>query len=74
VPFDPARHPWDRPQLLAISLCYIILCVPFFWFGLIVSTAYATMSRDVTATYASDLVGIGIGALAVDVSACLLGN
>ncbi len=65
VPFDPARLPWDRLQLLAITLYYVILCVPFFWFGLIVSAAYTTMSRDVNAIYASDLVGAGIGALTV---------
>ena len=65
VPFDPARLPWDRLQLLAISLYYVILCVPFFCFGLIVSTAYTTMSRDVNAIYTSDLVGAGIGALAM---------
>ncbi len=65
VPFDPARLPWDRLQLLAISLYYVILCVPFFCFGLIVSAAYTTMSRDVNAIYASDLVGAGIGALAM---------
>ena len=65
VPFDPARLPWDRLQLLAISLYYVILCVPFFCFGLVVSAAYTAMSRDVNAIYASDLVGAGIGALAM---------
>ena len=44
VPFDPARLSWDRLQLLAISLYYIILCVPFFCFGLIVSIAYSAIS------------------------------
>ncbi len=63
VPFDPARLSWDRLQLLAISLYYVILCVPFFCFGLIVSTAYSTMSSDASAIYASDLVGAGVGAL-----------
>jgi hypothetical protein len=65
VSFDPARLPWDRLQLLAIGLYYIILCVPFFCFGLIVSTAYSTMSHDTSAIYASDLVGAGVGALAI---------
>ena len=65
VPFDPARLSWDRLQLLAIGLYYVILCVPFFCFGLIVSTAYSTMSRDANAIYASDLLGAGVGALAM---------
>jgi hypothetical protein len=63
VPFDPARLSWDRLQLLAISLYYIILCVPFFFFGLIVSIAYATISEKTNAIYASDLIGAGAGAL-----------
>ncbi len=65
VPFDPARLAWDRLQLLAISLYYIILCIPFFWFGLIVSIAYAARSEEANAIYASDLLGAGAGALAM---------
>src|SRR3990172_4563301 len=65
VPFDPARLSWDRAQIFAVSLYYIILCVPFFCFGLIVSTAYASMSRKANAIYASDLLGAGAGALAI---------
>jgi hypothetical protein len=64
VPFDPARLSWDRLQFLAISMYYLILCVPFFCFGLIVSTAYAEMSKEAHAIYASDLLGAGTGALA----------
>jgi hypothetical protein len=63
VPFDPARLSWDRLQLLAISLYYIILCVPFFFFGLIVSSAYAAISEKANAIYASDLIGAGASAL-----------
>ncbi|HEX9861184.1 MAG TPA: hypothetical protein VGB23_08255, partial [Nitrospirota bacterium] len=65
VPFDPARLSWDRTQLLAVSLYYVILCVPFFCFGLIVGTAYSAMSREANAIYASDLLGAGAGALAI---------
>ncbi len=65
VPFDPVRLSWDRLQLLAISLYYIILCIPFFCFGLIVSSAYAAMSEQANAIYASDLLGAGAGALAM---------
>ncbi|HET6364386.1 MAG TPA: hypothetical protein VFG02_05000 [Nitrospirota bacterium] len=65
VPFDPARLSWDRIQILFISLYYVILCIPFFCFGLIVSIAYSTMSREATAIYASDLLGAGAGAIAM---------
>ncbi len=65
VPFDPARLSWDWTQLFSVSLYYLILAVPFFCFGLIVSTAYATMPRAANAIYASDLAGAGAGALAM---------
>lgn len=65
VPFDPARLSWDRLQLLAVGLYYLILCVPFFCFGLIVSTAYCAQSTDANAIYASDLLGAGAGAVAM---------
>ncbi len=65
VPFDPARLSWDRLQILALGLFYLILAVPFFFFGLIVSTAYAALSREAYAIYAADLAGAGAGALAM---------
>jgi hypothetical protein len=65
VPFDPARLSWDWTQLFVVSLYYLILGVPFFCFGLILSTAYATMPRAANAIYASDLAGAGVGALAM---------
>jgi len=65
VPFDPARLSWDRTQLISVSLYYIILCAPFFCFGLIVSTAYSSLSREANAVYAADLMGAGFGALAM---------
>ena len=65
VPFDPVRLSWDWWQLLAISLYYVILCVPFFCFGLIVATSYTVLSREATAVYAADLLGAGAGALVI---------
>ncbi|HXY55338.1 MAG TPA: hypothetical protein VEM40_11780, partial [Nitrospirota bacterium] len=65
VTFDPARLSWDRMQILAISLYYFILSVPFFFFGLIVSVSYSTMSREANTIYAVDLTGAGAGALAM---------
>ncbi len=63
VPFDPARLSWDRTQILAVSLYYVILCMPFVCFGLIVSTAYAALSLDAARVYSADLLGAGAGAL-----------
>ncbi|HYA86352.1 MAG TPA: hypothetical protein VEI57_04685 [Nitrospirota bacterium] len=63
VPFDPVRLSWDRLQLLAVGLYYLILCMPFFCFGLIVSAAYSILSPDANIIYASDLLGAGTGAV-----------
>jgi hypothetical protein len=63
VPFDPARLSWDRTQLLLVGLYYAILCMSFFFFGLIAVNAYSTLSRSATAVYAADLTGAGAGAL-----------
>ncbi len=68
VPFDPVRLSWDRLQLLVLGLYYIILCIPFFCFGLVVAIAYTALSeegRAANAIYASDLLGAGAGALAM---------
>src|SRR5512147_3185697 len=64
VPFDPARLSWDRAQLLLVGLYYVILCAPFFCFGLIAASAYSSLPRLAAAVYASDLTGAGAGALA----------
>lgn len=63
IPFDPARLPWERIQLLYISLYYSVLLVPFFCFGLIVSIAFSTMTAPTGYIYAADLVGGGAGAI-----------
>ena len=63
VPFDPARLSWDRTQLLVVSLYYVLLCTPFFCFGLIVVNAYSALSHRATSVYAADLTGAGAGAL-----------
>ncbi|HAK61378.1 MAG TPA: hypothetical protein DCO77_13545 [Nitrospiraceae bacterium] len=63
IPFDPARLPWDRIQLLYISLYYSVLLAPFFCFGLIVSIAFSTMTAPTGYIYAADLAGGGAGAI-----------
>jgi hypothetical protein len=63
IPFDPARLAWDRIQILYIGAYYLFLSIPFFFFGLIIATALATM-RDYTGfIYGADLVGASVGSL-----------
>ena len=63
IPFDPARLSWDRAQILYLSLYYVILSLPFFSFGMIISTAFSTMTGTTGHIYGADLTGAGTGSL-----------
>ncbi len=65
IPFDPVRLSWDRIQLLYISLYYITLSMPFFFTGLIIGTAFSSMSEQSGIVYGSDLSGAGIGSITI---------
>jgi hypothetical protein len=64
VPFDPARLAWDTDQLLYIGLYYALLSLPFFFFGLVVSTSFAIESENASLIYGADLLGAGSGSVA----------
>jgi len=66
LPFDPAKLSWDRAQILYICLYYLLLSVPFFFFGLSVASALALTSERAGLVYGADLLGAGLG------SVCLL--
>jgi hypothetical protein len=63
VPFDPVRLSWDKSQLFYISLYYLFLSLPFFFSGLVVSTAFSTLGRPPALIYGADLMGAGAGSL-----------
>ncbi|HXX53646.1 MAG TPA: hypothetical protein VEI28_03650 [Thermodesulfovibrionales bacterium] len=63
LPFDPVRLSWDRTQLFYILLYYLLLSVPFFFFGLIISISFSAISRKAGLLYAADLLGAGAGSL-----------
>lgn len=63
IPFDPVRFSWDRSQLFYIGLYYLFLSLPFFFSGLIVSTAFCTLDRPPAHIYGADLMGAGAGSL-----------
>jgi hypothetical protein len=65
VPLDPARLPWDSVQLLFVFLYYVILCVPFFFFGLLISASFSAMKGKAGFIYGADLLGAGVGSVAV---------
>ena len=65
IPFDPARLAWDRMQIVYIGLYSIILSIPFLCFGLIVSSAFVSMSSRSGYVYAVDLAGASAGSLII---------
>jgi hypothetical protein len=64
IPFDPFRITWDRLQLLYIMVYYVLLSIPFFFGGMIMTLALSKM-EDVGRIYFSSLLGAGIGSLLV---------
>jgi len=64
IPLDPARIAWDREQLLYAGLYYLLLSVPFLFFGMIVATAFAIESDRSSLVYGADLLGAGAGSIA----------
>lgn len=65
IPFEPTRLSWDRVQILYISLYYVLLALPFFSFGLIISTSFSTMKEYTGYLYGADLIGAGTGSILI---------
>ncbi len=65
IPFDPVRLSWDRMQFFYIGIYYITLSIPFFFTGLIVATAFSSISEKSGLVYGADLIGAGIGSIGV---------
>ncbi|MEW6410339.1 MAG: hypothetical protein AB1488_09570 [Nitrospirota bacterium] len=65
IPFDPPRIAWDVKQFFYLSLYYIALGIPFFFGGLIISTAISRYPNAVGTIYFSDLVGASVGSVIV---------
>ncbi len=64
IPFDPFRITWDRMQLFYIMVYYVLLSIPFFVGGMIMTLALSRM-EDVGRIYFSSLIGAGIGSVLV---------
>ncbi len=65
VPFDPVRLSWDPTQLAHIALTYLILSVPFFFFGMILASAFTERGEKAGLIYAWDLSGAALGAILI---------
>jgi len=65
LPFDPTRLAEKPSQILVLALYYVVLAVPFTFSGLAVGLLLAADTASAPRLYAADLVGAGVGALAV---------
>ncbi len=65
LPFDPFRFFLDKTHVLLIIFYYILLSLPFFFFGLCISLSFTGKPEDSGRIYFANLSGSGIGALIV---------
>jgi hypothetical protein len=65
IPFNPFRVLLDHSQLAYGLLYYIVLAVPFFCSGLAINLLLSRGGRKVNNLYAADLLGAGLGCVAV---------
>jgi len=65
VRFDPVRLAWERGEILHILLTYLLLALPFFCSGLVITTAFSAFSERAGLLYGADLIGAGIGSVGV---------
>ncbi|HID28607.1 MAG TPA: hypothetical protein EYP19_01235 [Desulfobacterales bacterium] len=65
IPFDPARIIWDRYQWIYLFGYYGVLAIPFFFAGLILALVYTCKAAAINRLYACDLVGAGLGCIAI---------
>jgi hypothetical protein len=65
IPFDPVRFQWSKIQFLYIGGYYLFLLLPFLFTGLIIATAFHSLSKKSGALYAADLLGAGAGSIGI---------
>ena len=63
IPFDLFKLSWSRTHALYLFLYYILLSIPFFFAGIIVSLAITLAPGMVNTIYFFDLLGAGAGSL-----------
>ena len=65
IPFEPVRLSWSRIQILYIGIYYITLSIPFLFAGLIIATAFYSISEKSGLLYGADLLGAGTGSIGI---------
>lgn len=63
IPFDLFKLSWNKTHALYLFLYYILLSIPFFFAGIIISFAISQSPSLVSTIYFFDLLGAGAGSL-----------
>ncbi|MBI5403249.1 MAG: hypothetical protein HY959_07590 [Ignavibacteriae bacterium] len=64
IPFDPFSLFSDSMQFLYMPVYYLLITIPFFFAGLIISILLSKFKKDVSKLYFYDLLGAGLSCFA----------
>jgi hypothetical protein len=62
LPVDYYRLLWEARQAFFLVLFIVLLAAPFFVYGVVLATSFASFAERAHRIYAADLLGAGIGA------------
>ena len=65
MPFNPEQLLWDMQQPLWLLCIYLLLALPFFFAANAVGLAISHFHQQVARIYGADLLGAGLGSLAI---------
>lgn len=74
VPIDPFSLFTQKIQFLIIPLYYLLITIPFFFSGLIISILLTKFSSEISRLYFSDLTGAGLSVFAFTLFMPLVGG
>lgn len=64
IPFDPFSLLTDSIQFLYLPVYYILITIPFFFSGLIISVLLSRFKYEISKLYFFDLIGAGLACIA----------
>ena len=65
IPFNAMEIYWEPLNIVSLFLYFILLALPFFFAASAVGLALSRYKNDVSALYASDMIGAGTGSISI---------
>ncbi|MCB1800870.1 MAG: spermidine synthase [Gammaproteobacteria bacterium] len=65
ISFDPYGLSWDLAQIVPLSATFLVLALPFFAAANCIGLVLMLAGREIPRFYGADLIGAGLGAVAV---------